>query len=118
MSNRKRIVIDKNNYNYFTPLLYQVATSFLEPSSISYPFRKLFRRKDITFRMAANGLNETFLYSILEVFVQFPGAMAGFAGAKSSKMLTAHFERQVRLEFFYQLIQSWIVNCIGENHPE
>ena len=46
-------VVDKNNYNYFTPLLYQVATSFLEPSSISYPFRKLFKGRDITFRMAA-----------------------------------------------------------------
>ena len=46
-------VIDKNNYNYFTPLLYQVATSFLEPSSISYPFRKIFRNKGIHFRMAA-----------------------------------------------------------------
>jgi len=45
-------VIDKNNYNYFTPLLYQVATSFLEPSSISYPFRKLFSNKEIAFRMA------------------------------------------------------------------
>ncbi|KAA2239597.1 NAD(P)/FAD-dependent oxidoreductase [Chitinophaga agrisoli] len=46
-------VVDKNNYNYFTPLLYQVATSFLEPASISYPFRKLFRNKQISFRMAA-----------------------------------------------------------------
>lgn len=45
-------LVDKNNYNYFTPLLYQVATSFLEPSSISYPFRKLFRKKGIYFRMA------------------------------------------------------------------
>ncbi len=45
-------LVDKNNYNYFTPLLYQVATSFLEPSSISYPFRKLFRDKNISFRMA------------------------------------------------------------------
>ncbi len=45
-------LVDKNNYNYFTPLLYQVATSFLEPSSISYPFRKLFRNKNIAFRMA------------------------------------------------------------------
>ncbi|MEO3407829.1 NAD(P)/FAD-dependent oxidoreductase [Mucilaginibacter sp. CAU 1740] len=45
-------LVDKNNYNYFTPLLYQVATSFLEPSSISYPFRKLFRDKHLTFRMA------------------------------------------------------------------
>lgn len=45
-------LVDKNNYNYFTPLLYQVATSFLEPSSIAYPFRKLFRGKNIAFRMA------------------------------------------------------------------
>lgn len=46
-------LVDKNNYNYFTPLLYQVATSFLEPSSISYPFRKLFTGKAIQFRMAS-----------------------------------------------------------------
>jgi NADH dehydrogenase len=45
-------LIDKNNYNYFPPLLYQVATSFLDASSISYPFRKLFRDKRITFRMS------------------------------------------------------------------
>jgi len=45
------ILVDKNNYNYFTPLLYQVATSFLDPSSISYPFRKLFRDQGIGFRM-------------------------------------------------------------------
>ena len=38
-------LVDKNNYNYFTPLLYQVATSFLEPSSISYPFRKVLKNK-------------------------------------------------------------------------
>jgi NADH dehydrogenase len=35
-------MVDKNNYNFFPPLIYQVATGFLEPSSISYPFRKLF----------------------------------------------------------------------------
>ena len=34
-------LVDKNNYNYFTPLIYQVATGFIEPSSISYPFRSL-----------------------------------------------------------------------------
>jgi NADH dehydrogenase len=46
------ILIDKNNFNFFTPLLYQVATGFLDPSSISYPFRKLFRNKGIGFRLA------------------------------------------------------------------
>lgn len=45
-------LVDKNNYNFFPPLIYQVATAYLEPSSISYPFRKYFRGKDnVTFRM-------------------------------------------------------------------
>ena len=46
-------LVDRNNYNYFTPLLYQVATSLLEPSSISYPFRKLLKNKDVKFRNAS-----------------------------------------------------------------
>ncbi|MCF2598425.1 NAD(P)/FAD-dependent oxidoreductase [Phocaeicola barnesiae] len=47
------ILIDKNNYHQFPPLIYQVASSGLEPSSISFPFRKLFNGyKDIHFRMA------------------------------------------------------------------
>ncbi|WP_158799503.1 NAD(P)/FAD-dependent oxidoreductase [Pedobacter sp. L105] len=45
-------LVDKNNYNFFPPLIYQVATGFLEPSAISYPFRKLFRKKDnLRFRL-------------------------------------------------------------------
>jgi NADH dehydrogenase len=46
-------LVDRNNYNFFPPLLYQVATGFLEVSNISYPFRKLLRgRKNVAFRMA------------------------------------------------------------------
>ena len=41
--NYQVILIDKNNYNFFPPLIYQLATGFLETSSISYPFRKFFR---------------------------------------------------------------------------
>ncbi|MCF0063617.1 NAD(P)/FAD-dependent oxidoreductase [Dyadobacter chenwenxiniae] len=45
-------LVDKNNYNFFPPLIYQVATAFLEPSSISYPFRKLFKGKgNLAFRL-------------------------------------------------------------------
>ena len=44
-------LVDKNNYNFFPPLIYQVATGFLEPSSISYPFRKLFSsQQNVHFR--------------------------------------------------------------------
>lgn len=39
-------LVDKNNYHFFPPLLYQVSTAFIEPSSISYPFRRLFQEKD------------------------------------------------------------------------
>src|SRR6187402_227506 len=46
------ILVDKNNYNFFPPLIYQVATAFLEPSSISYPFRKFFAdKKNLQFRL-------------------------------------------------------------------
>ncbi|GAC1493952.1 MAG: hypothetical protein NVS1B13_24450 [Flavisolibacter sp.] len=44
-------LVDRNNYNFFSPLLYQVSTSFLEASNISYPFRKLFQKKNIRFRL-------------------------------------------------------------------
>lgn len=44
-------IIDKLNYHQFQPLLYQVATSGVEPSSISFPLRKALRRKNIDIRM-------------------------------------------------------------------
>lgn len=45
-------LVDKNNYNFFPPLLYQVATGFLEVSNVSYPFRKFFQgKRNISFRL-------------------------------------------------------------------
>lgn len=45
-------LIDKNNYHQFQPLFYQVATSGLEPSAISFPLRKLFQNKNLKIRVA------------------------------------------------------------------
>ena len=39
-------LVDQNNYHSFTPLLYQVGMAFIEPSNISYPFRRLFQEKE------------------------------------------------------------------------
>ncbi|MBP7183982.1 MAG: NAD(P)/FAD-dependent oxidoreductase [Saprospiraceae bacterium] len=39
------LLIDKINHHQFQPLFYQVATSQLEPSSISFPLRYIFRNK-------------------------------------------------------------------------
>lgn len=46
------VLIDKENYHTFQPLLYQVATAGLEPDSIAYPLRKIFQgRQNFYFRM-------------------------------------------------------------------
>lgn len=39
------ILIDRHNYHQFQPLLYQIATAGLEPSSISFPLRKAFHQQ-------------------------------------------------------------------------
>jgi NADH dehydrogenase len=48
------VLVDKNNYHFFPPLLYQVSTAFIEASNISYPFRRMFQSKPkFSFFMAA-----------------------------------------------------------------
>jgi NADH:ubiquinone reductase (H+-translocating) len=47
------LVIDRNNYHGFWPLLYQVATSGLEPEAIAYPVRAVLRKySNADFQMA------------------------------------------------------------------
>lgn len=47
------VLFDRHNYHTFQPLLYQVSTAGLEPDSIAYPLRKIFRKNiDFHFRMA------------------------------------------------------------------
>ena len=47
------VLIDRNNYHQFPPLIYQIASAGIEPSSISFPFRKIFqKRRNFFFRMA------------------------------------------------------------------
>ncbi len=47
------VLFDRHNYHTFQPLLYQVSTAGLEPDSIAYPLRKIFRNNlDFHFRMA------------------------------------------------------------------
>ena len=63
------VLIDKNNYNQFPPLIYQVASAGLEPSNVAFPFRRIFQKqRDFFFRMgralrvnpAENTLTTTF----------------------------------------------------------
>lgn len=55
------VMLDRQNYHGFWPLLYQVATAGLEPDSIAEPLRKMFGSdefKDFHFRLVkVNGVN-------------------------------------------------------------
>lgn len=52
-ANYQIVLVDKNNFHQFQPLFYQVAMAGLEPSSISFPFRKAFQNNpNIYFRVA------------------------------------------------------------------
>lgn len=47
------VMLDKDNYHTFQPLLYQVSTAGLEPDSIAYPLRKIIKNhKHSVFRLA------------------------------------------------------------------
>lgn len=47
-------LIDRNDYNFFPPLIYQVSAGFLSPSDISYPLRKFISDYDnVTYRQGS-----------------------------------------------------------------
>ncbi|MBB6372034.1 NAD(P)/FAD-dependent oxidoreductase [Chryseobacterium shigense] len=50
--NKKVIVLDRMNHHMFQPLFYQVACGRIEPSNISFPFRKIFQQsRNTQFRL-------------------------------------------------------------------
>lgn len=91
------VLVDKNNYHQFPPLIYQVASGGLEPSSISFPFRRIFQgRKDFFFRMAevqsVNTTKKTILTTVGEIeydyLVLAAGAKTNFFGNKDIEATT------------------------------
>jgi NADH dehydrogenase len=88
------VLIDKNNFHQFLPLLYQVATSGIEPDNIVFPFRKLFEKyRNVIFRMAEatsvdiakNKLNTTIGTINYDFLVIACGSDTNFFGNNSFK---------------------------------
>ena len=86
------VLIDRNNYHTFQPLMYQVASSGLEPDSIAYPLRKVFKgKKRFHFRMAevqkVNEATKTLETSIgtigYDILVMATGADSNFFGMEN-----------------------------------
>ena len=51
-ANLQIVLLDRNNFHAFQPLLYQVATAMLEPEAVASSFRKIFKeQKNFHFRM-------------------------------------------------------------------
>ncbi|MCR5077184.1 MAG: NAD(P)/FAD-dependent oxidoreductase [Prevotella sp.] len=91
------VLVDKNNYHQFPPLIYQVASAGLEPSSISFPFRRLFQgNRDFFFRMAEVQAVDTAEKAILTTIgtihydwlVLAAGATTNFFGNKAIEAST------------------------------
>lgn len=120
------LLIDKLNHHQFQPLFYQVATSQLEPSSISFPIRNIFHnQKNVTVRMTnvlsinheQNKILTTigeFSYDILVIAI---GCKTNFFGNKLIE------NQSLTLKSTYDAIniRNHILNCFekiaaGEHH--
>ncbi len=86
------VLLDRNNYHTFQPLLYQVASSGLEPDSIAFPIRKIFRNQNnFEFRMTEvleiipdKNLLRTGIGELkYDYLVLATGSQTGFFGLKS-----------------------------------
>src|SRR5690606_41854114 len=85
------LLIDRNNYHTFQPLMYQVATGTLASDSISFPIRKMFKnQKNFRFRLAevlhidtANKIVQTSVADYdYDYLVVATGATSNFFGNK------------------------------------
>ncbi|MFN8438982.1 MAG: NAD(P)/FAD-dependent oxidoreductase [Cytophagales bacterium] len=86
------VLLDKNNYHQFQPLLYQVATGGLEAGAIAYPIRKIFNNKqNIHIRLAEvtliNNENKTLETNIGKIWYDYlviaTGAENNYFGNKN-----------------------------------
>jgi len=86
------VLLDRNNYHLFQPLLYQVATAGLEPEEIAKPARAILRgQKNFDFRMvevtrvdfAAKRLETTAGPIAYDFLVLAPGGETNFFGLES-----------------------------------
>ncbi|MCW3092604.1 MAG: dehydrogenase [Ferruginibacter sp.] len=116
-------LVDRNNYNFFPPLLYQVATGYLEASNISYPFRKLLRKmKNISFRQgefervipAENKIVLSTGELQYDCLVFATGAETNYFGMENVKqhakpMKTINDALELRNHFFQQLEKATLV---------
>jgi NADH dehydrogenase len=123
------LLIDKLNHHQFQPLFYQVATSQLEPSSISFPLRKIFQNRThtqirlaevLSVEPAVNTIDTTTGKFNYDYLVLATGCKTNFFGNKDLKkyaygLKTTYDAIKIRntiLQSFEELL------TVGENEKE
>ncbi len=65
------LLVDRNNFHSFPPLFYQIASSGLDPGSISFPFRRELRKGKVKGAKYNMGEVKTINFSKKEVITQY-----------------------------------------------
>lgn len=121
------LIIDRNNYHNFQPLLYQVATGGLEPDSIAYPVRRIFRPyRNVAFRMAEVGRIDwqrsrlftsigTIPYDYLVIATGSRTNFYNFEGIKDRLLTLKGLPDALNIRsYIYQNLEKAIANYSGE----
>lgn len=118
------ILIDKTNHHNFQPLLYQVATAGLEPSSISFPFRAIFAgRKNFYIRLckaiSVDEANNTLTTSIGDIKYDYlviaTGCTTNFFGNKELEENTMGLKTASEALFCRNHILQSLENALATN---
>ncbi len=121
------LIIDRNNYHNFQPLMYQVATGGLEPDSIAYPVRRIFRPyRNVSFRMAEVGRVDwqrsrlftsigTIPYDYLVIATGSRTNYFNFEGIKDRLLTLKSLPDALNIRsYIYQNLEKAIANYTGE----
>ena len=117
------LLIDRNNYNTFVPLLYQVAAAQIEPELIAYPVRTILRRaprtqflkaevKGIDFsRQTVETDSGSLLYDYLVIATGSRTQYLGVPGAAENAFALRTLEQAVAL-------RNHILHCLEQASQE
>lgn len=122
------VLIDKNNFHTFQPLLYQVATAGIEADSIVFPLRKIFKGfSDFYFRMAevisVDEAGKTLTTSIGSVTYDYlvlaTGTDTSFFGNEKLRALTLQMKTvREALDMRSYILQNFEKSLTTEEGPE
>jgi len=121
------LLIDKINHHQFQPLFYQVATSQIEPSSISFPLRNIFKHyKNVEIRLAEvlqiDDLNKLVVTNIGNFYYDFLviaiGCKTNFFGNKNIEQHTYSLKTTYDAILIRNHILQTFENIISANEEE